>query len=163
MTTDPHRPIVDVHDPRFTAVEIARRIDELTRALNYATRARQPRLEHPADVYEVLGSLSAALTNLPQFYGQLARYLRDREAASELDATCGFPHAGRPEAAVETATKGLRQAAAATAAAVGSLDRARQAISGLARTGWSPGVKQRDRLRPHVDPPRLDRGRVIEP
>lgn len=46
---------VDVHDPKMTAVRVARLIAAYTRALNYATLPAYPRLEYPGDVYMVLG------------------------------------------------------------------------------------------------------------
>lgn len=57
-----HRlPPVDPHDPNITAVELARHLDDLVRALNYATRPGDPRLGNAPDAYSVLGALREAL------------------------------------------------------------------------------------------------------
>ncbi|MGQ0631497.1 MAG: hypothetical protein ACT4P1_10670 [Sporichthyaceae bacterium] len=124
-------PTVDVHDPRLTAVLLARQLDELARALNYATRAAGPRLEYASDVYEVLRSLRAALTKLPQACGQLADFLRRQDAAGTLRAERGFPHARRPDVAVANAAFNLGQAAVAANVTATALGRAQETISGL--------------------------------
>lgn len=157
---------IDVHDMQLTAVVLARQIDELTRALNYATRAAGPRLEYAADVYEVLGSLHAALTKIPQACGQLADFLRRQDAAGSLRSERGFPHAGHPTVAVEAATFKLGQAAVAANVTATAFGRAQEAISGLSHA--EPDQPPTRRARPsrrattadHVAP---DRGQLIEP
>jgi hypothetical protein len=79
-------PTVDVHDLQLTAVLVAGQLDDLARALNYATRGAGPRLEYAADVYKVLGSLRAAMTKVPQVCGQLADFLARQDAAGALCA-----------------------------------------------------------------------------
>ena len=158
-------PTVDVHDPQLTAVLVARQLDDLVRALNYVTRAAGPRLEYAADVYEVLGSLRAALSKLPQACGQLADFLAHHNAAGTLGAERGFRHAGHPTVAVEAATFKLGQAAVAANITGLALGRAQEAISGLSHVEPDrPPARARQTRRAntagHVAP---DRGRVIEP
>lgn len=153
------------HFRGLTAVAIARQIDELASALNYATRAPEPRLKFAADVYEVLGSLQAALTELPQTCGQLADFLARHDAAANLRAERGFPHAGRPARAVEAATFKLGQAALAANVTATALSRAQQAISGLSFAesgGRRAGHSQSAGLRQSRDHAAPDRGRAIE-
>jgi hypothetical protein len=124
---------VDVHDPKMTAVRVARLIAEYTRALNYATLPAAPRLEYPGDVYMVLGELHAALGRLPQVCSQLAAYLQRQRDGGLLHAERGFPHAGNPDAAVVTTFTELRQAASAANTSSAALGRAQTAISGLSQ------------------------------
>lgn len=79
------------HDPQLTAV-LGRQIDELSRALNYATRAAG--LEYAADVYEVLGSVSAELAKLPLACAQLADFLARHDSAGALRAARWLPPRG---------------------------------------------------------------------
>jgi hypothetical protein len=149
----------------LTAVAIARQIDELVRALNYATLAPQPRLEFAADVYEVLGSLYAALTKLPQACGQLSDFLARHDAAGNLRAERGFPHGGRPALAVKAARFKLGQAAVAANVTATALGRAQEAISGLSYVESEGPLAGRPRSagppqpRDHAAP---DRGQAIE-
>lgn len=122
---------VDLHGADLTAAGVARQLDELARALNYATLPRAARLEYASDVYSVLGSLQAALSKLPQACGQLAAFLERHQAAGDLRAERGFPHAGRPSGAVEAAVFKLGQAAVAANVTATALGRAQSAISGL--------------------------------
>ena len=153
------------HGAGLPAVVIARQIDELVRALTYATRTPDTRLEFAADVYEVLGSLHAALTTLPQACGQLADFLARHDAAGALRAERGFPHAGRPALAVEAATFKLGQAAVAANVTATALNRAQEAISGLSYAESEGPLAGRSRSdgppqpRDHAAP---DRGQAIE-
>jgi hypothetical protein len=158
-------PAVDVHDPQLTAALLARQFDELVRALNYATRATGPRLEHAADVYEVLGSLRAALTKLPQACGQLADFLARQNAAGALRAERGFPYAGHPAVAVEAAAFELGQAAVAANVTATAFGRAQETISGLSHPGFDRHPARGRQTRPArtADQVTPDLGRVIEP
>ena len=153
---------VDVHDPKMTAVRVARLLAEYTRALNYATLPAHPRLQYPGDVYMVLGELHAALSRLPQVCSQLATYLQRQRDADVLHAERGFPHAGNPAAAVVTAFTELRQAAAAANTSSAALGRAQTAISGLSQIEPAqPGAARTPRSTVEPVPP--DVGRGIEP
>ncbi len=153
---------VDVHDADLTAVRVARQLDELARALNYATLPRAARLDHVADAYTVLGSLQAALSKLPQACGQLAVFLERQQAAGGLGAERGFPHAGRPSVAVEEATFKLGQAAVAANVTATALGRAQTAISGLSHDGAAPTPPPRpSRNAPTASP--TNRAAVVEP
>lgn len=55
--------------------ETASAVAEGIRTLHYLTLGRGDELECPADVYEVIGSLSLAVSRLPQLLGQLAAFL----------------------------------------------------------------------------------------
>ncbi len=156
---------VPVQDAELTAVLVARQIDELTRVLNYATRAAGPRLEYTADVYEVLGSLHAALAKLPQACGQLADVLARHDSAGALRAERGFPHAGRPDLAVEAATFKLGQAAVAANVTATAFGRAQEAISGLSHVEPEQPLARQPRpaFRPQpVDHSVPDQGQAID-
>lgn len=133
---NPHAPNesaagVNVHGTDLTAVRVAQQFDELARALNYATMPRAARHEYVGDVYLVLGSLQATLSKLPQACGQIVAFLERQQTAGVLRAERGFPHAGRPSAAVEAAVFKLGQAAVAANVTATALGRAQSAISGL--------------------------------
>ncbi len=155
-SADEGAPAVGVQDPKLTAVLVARQLEELARALNYATRTAGPRLEYAADVYEVLGSLHAALAKLPQACGQLADFLARHDSAGAFRAERGFPHAGRPTLAVEAASFKLGQAAAAANVTATALGRAQEAISGLSHA--EPGEPLAHRHRPTFRPQPADHG-----
>lgn len=164
-SSDEDAAAVYVHDPELTAVLVARQLDELTRVLNYATRAAGPRLECAADVYEVLGSLHAALAKLPQACGQLADFLARHDSAGALRAERGFPHAGRPTLAVEAATFKLGQAAVAANVTAAAFGRAQEAISGLSHVEPEKPLTRRPRptRRPQpTDHSAPDRGPAID-
>lgn len=143
MSTTRPTNAVDVHDARVTAVQIARELDELARALNYATLPGRTRLEYAADVYEVLGSLRAALAKLPQACGQLADFLARQHGDGALRAEQGFPHAGDPAAAVHAGRASLSQAAIAANVAATVCGRAQEAISGLSNVEPDQPVRRR--------------------
>lgn len=152
---------VELYDPGPAAVDIAHQLDELVRALNYALMPRHPRLDCAA-VYSVLGSLQAALSNLPQACGQLVAHLARQQAAGVLDVATGFPHAGQPEAAVEEARFRLRAAAGAADLSSAAFGRAQSAISGLSQDDTAPTpVRSSRRHASHA--PAVDRSRVVEP
>jgi hypothetical protein len=150
---------VDVHDAGLTAVRVAHQLDELARALNYATLPHAPRLEYVADVYTVLGSLQAALSKLPQTCGQLASFLERQQSAGVLRAERGFPHAGRPSVAVEEAVFKLAQAAVAANVTATAFGRSQTAISGLSHDGRGPTPSARHA--PVASP--TNRAAVVEP
>lgn len=130
----PHTPgltPVDPHDPSINAVQLARHLDEVVRALNYATRPGDRRLDNVPDAYDVLGALREATAKLPQALGQIAAVLHHQERAGQLHAGSGFPHAGDPRTAIVMATVALRDAAGATASASTALGQAQTAVSGL--------------------------------
>jgi hypothetical protein len=129
---------VHAHDAGLTAVGVARQLDEIAHALTYATLPRAARLEHASDVYEVLGSLNAALAKLPQACGQLASFLERQQSAGVLRAEHGFPHAGRPSVAVAEAAFKLGHAAVAANVTATAFGRAQTAISGLSHDGSAP-------------------------
>lgn len=144
-------------------MSVARQLDDLARALNYATMPRAARLEYTGDVYLVLGSLQATLSKLPQACGQLAAFLdRQQHSAGVLRAERGFPHAGRPSAAVEEAVFKLGQAAVAANVTATALGRAQCAISGLSHEdGPQPFPARTQRSEATVSP--TDRAAVVEP
>lgn len=152
-----HPPNVDRHDPRATAVQLARQIDELARALSYATMPPSPRLDHAADVYAVLGSLEAALSKLPQCCGQLVAFLHRQPDG--LRAARGFPHAGQPATAVERTMLELEEAALAAHVSATALGRAQAAISGLSHEGPPAAAPPTRRPAGYAA---ADRARVVE-
>jgi hypothetical protein len=125
---------VDPHDANMNAIQLARHLDEVVRALNYATRPGDRRLDNVPDAYDVLGALREATAKLPQALGQIAAILHHQERANQLDAARGFPYAGDPRTAIVMATVALRDAAGATASASTALSQAQTAISGLSHT-----------------------------
>jgi hypothetical protein len=130
--------VVDVHDPGTSAAQIARLIDHHLRALNYATRAGDPRLTSATEVYTVVGALREALAKLPQACHQLSEFLERQRDAGALSAVAGFPHAGRPVESVATAAAELHRAASGAGTAAAALGRAHTAVSGLADQGTVP-------------------------
>lgn len=126
-----HLQPVDPHDPGISAIQIARRVDELVRALNYATRPGDPRLDNVPDTYSILGALREALGKLPQACTQLAVGLHDYETTGPLRAEQGWPHAGNPREAIVHAAAMLGEAADSSALAGDALGRAQTAISGV--------------------------------
>ncbi|WP_019872984.1 hypothetical protein [Sporichthya polymorpha] len=152
------------HSTRLSAVVIARQLDELVRALNYATLSGHAGLESAAEAYEVLSSLQAAMTKLPQACAQLADFLSRADATRALRAGRGFPYAGHPAVAVEAAIFTLGQAALAAGATGAALGQAHQAISGLSQAETHPRSGQRTTpsRRHATDVGAADRGRGIE-
>lgn len=59
-------PSPDPRDPAVTAVELARHLDDVAHALNYATRPGYPRLSQVPDAYALRGPLRDALANCPR-------------------------------------------------------------------------------------------------
>lgn len=147
-------PPVDPHDPELTALRIARHLAEVVRALNYATRPGDGRLDNGPDAYSVIGALREAMAKLPQACGQLAALLHAHDSEGGLRAERGFAHAGDPRQAVVTAAAMLGDAADASARASGALGRAQSAISGLSHGEPEPVFFPARRSLPVSEPTR---------
>lgn len=124
-------PTVSPHDLRVTAAQLARHLDDVVRALNYATRPGDPRLGNVPDAYCILGALREALAKLPQARTQIAVGLHRHEGTGQLRAEQGWPHASHPREAIVHAAALLGDASDAIAAAGHALGQAQSAISGL--------------------------------
>jgi hypothetical protein len=73
------------------AVEIAWKMAELARELNYATLPHEgaPGLTGPSDVYDVAGALKTMAQRLPQACQQTSRWLDEQEAAGRVSHAKG--------------------------------------------------------------------------
>jgi hypothetical protein len=131
-------PEIDPHDPTISAAELARHIDGLVRALNYATRPGDHRLASVPDAYSVIGALREAMSKLPQACHQIAASIQRSHASGELLAVPGFPHAGDPRMATWAAAAALGDAAETCAAAGAAFGQAQSAVSGIAHEGSDP-------------------------
>jgi hypothetical protein len=76
--------------PTDDAAAIADQAAEAIRALIHATQPAMSALEHPSDVYDVLGALETMAGRLPQTCGQLAGWLERQAEAGRVAAT-GWP------------------------------------------------------------------------
>lgn len=139
-------PPMDPHDPAISAAALARHLDDVVRALNYATRPGDPRLGNVPDAYAVLGALHEAMAKLPQACTQIAAGLHRHESTGWLRAEQRWPHAGQPREAVIHAAALLGDAAEASATAAESFGRAQAAISGLSHDQQTPKTARRARL-----------------
>jgi hypothetical protein len=99
------------------------------RYLNYATGSHASQgLACPADVYDVLGALSAGAGRLDQLFGQLGRWLREQAAAGRVRDVTGADLGG----VLAEAGRCLSAASAAAAALTGALASAQGSVADLA-------------------------------
>lgn len=134
-TTRTSRPRGRARQTRSTAsaAEVARELAGKVRELNYATLPADgyPGLECPADVYAVLGALSGAVYGLRQIAEQLRWFLVGQENRPGL--VNNYDHSLRgPKKAVDQALSVLFFADRPLVDLTVALDRAQQAVAGLA-------------------------------
>jgi hypothetical protein len=113
------------HSPAYTR-QLGDALAEVTRVLNYATTGSAGGLEYPADVYGLLGALSAAASRLPQLLGQLAAWLQDHNAAGKISVD-----QGSATEAVVKASEHLMAAEAAVGRLQYALGQAHQITAGM--------------------------------
>jgi hypothetical protein len=114
--------------------EAARAVAEGILTLHRLTLGPDDQLEGPADVRDVIGNLSLAMSRMPQLLGQLAAYL-------EIEQVKGTFGDGRPAGAgehVRAASDALHRAGLDAEAMAAALDAAREGVPS------SPGVRSRD-------------------
>lgn len=112
--------------PQAEPATLARAAAEAVRRLNHATLGGDG-LEQPADAYEVLGELSLAAAGLPQFLGQVGRWLAAALAAGRLGCDDGTD----PAAAVSGAWLFLSDARGSAAALARHLEQAQQQLAAV--------------------------------
>jgi hypothetical protein len=127
-------PAVPETTPVPSAADIARRLSDDARALNYATLpfSGYPGLEWPSDAYETLGALAEATRRLVQATDQIAAFLREQKSRPGLVDVDAHGGRSRPDQAVAMAISELGNAAIQLGRAARTLDRAQQETSGLA-------------------------------
>jgi hypothetical protein len=76
---NPDRP----HSPERTA-ELGDLFDQCSRAITYATMARNGGLDYPADAYRLLAELYSATGRFPQICEQLGQFLAAQQATGRL-------------------------------------------------------------------------------
>jgi hypothetical protein len=157
MPNSPGLTPVDPHDPSINAVQLARHLDQVVRAMNYATRPRGP--------------ASGQRARRVRRAGRTPRGDREAAAGDQPDRLCPSTpgaerpparrkrHAGDPRTAIVTAAVALHDAAGATASASTAVGEAQAAISGLSSA--EPTAPNRAQpataRRGHAAPPGLDR------
>jgi hypothetical protein len=130
--------------------EAARAVAEGIRTLHRLTLGPDDQLEGPADVRDVIGSLSLAMSRMPQLLGQLAAYL-------EIEQVKGTVGDGRPAVAgehVRAASDALHRAGLDAEAMAAALDAAHEACHRVQASG--PGMRG-DASRGRGTPRRDDR------
>ena len=116
--------------------EAARAVAEGIRTLHRLTLGPDDQLGGPADVRDVIGSLSLAMSRMPQLLGQIAAYL-------EIEQVKGTFGDGRPPGAgehVRAASDALHRAGLDAEAMAAALDAAREACQRVQASG--PGMRR---------------------
>jgi hypothetical protein len=108
------------------ALALARAAAEAIRSLNHATLGGEG-LGQPSDACEVLGELSLTASRIPQFLGQVGRWLAAALAAGLLGCDDGTD----PAAAVSGAWLFISDARASAAALAEALGQAQQQLSAV--------------------------------
>jgi hypothetical protein len=112
--------------------EVAEAIADAVRTLNYQTGAGgSVELEHPSDLYDVVGSLAVAAERLPQLFDQMARWITAEQQAGRV----GHDQDQDPGEYVNAVTDALRRASDDAVTLRAALDNAHQAASGLTAAG----------------------------
>lgn len=117
---------------------LARIAAEAIRGLNWTTNC-DAGLDQPSVAYDILSSLAAAASRLPQALTQITRYLTCAAAAGQLGHDLGED----PATCVEAAAVFLGDAAASAAALAGDLDSAQQQIAAV--NGQPAAPRQKDK------------------
>lgn len=119
-------PSLDVDGPHSPAntMAVADLLAETVRVLNYATQSKAG-LDHPADVYDITGSLHTAMQRLPQLCDQLARWITAQHAGGRL----GLDGGGDVSPAIAQALKALDAASGAAVMAKLGFQTAQNALS----------------------------------
>jgi hypothetical protein len=128
---------------RKTAMSVA----EAVRALQRLTLGPADELENPADVADVVASLSLATSLMPQLLGQLAAFLEIEHVKGAVSHRQG---AGTAES-VRAVSDALHRAGLDAEAMAMALDSAREACTELGTTPGSRGAVTRSRST--VSPP----------
>ena len=105
---------------------------EGVRALIHLTLGPDDELEGPADVREVIGSLSLAMSRMPQLLEQLATYLE----IEHVKGIVADEHGGDAGVHVRTVSEALHRAGLDAEAMAAALDAARAACGEL--TAFEP-------------------------
>jgi hypothetical protein len=127
--------------------ETAASVAEAVRALQRLTLGPADELEDPADVADVVASLSLAMSLMPALLGQLAAFLeieRVKGAVSHL-------HGGSAAERVRAVSDALHRAGLDAETMAAALDSAREACAELETATGSQGALARPR--PAVSPP----------
>lgn len=130
----------DVHGvdngQRLTVGQLAEQAAQAVRTLNHLTRPHTGALAHPADVGDLVATLSCLTGRLPQLLHQLNQWLVSQQQAGHLRVDTSSPLPG-PAAAVHAVTGQLTQAALNTQQASDALDAAHQHLARLTTTSTS--------------------------
>ena len=118
------------HSPELTAAA-ATRAAEMVRFLNYASAPGSGGLGSPADVYDLLGSITVAVERLPQLLGQLQAFLDAQLASGRI----GDDRGRDPVPLAWNAAAHLAGAQARAAEVTAELRAARNAIASLYAKG----------------------------
>lgn len=138
---------------RKTATSVA----EAVSALQRLTLGPADELENPADVADVIASLSLAMSLMPQLLGQLAAFLEIEHVKGAVSHREGSGAAG-PVRAVSDA---LHRAGLDAETMAEALDSAREACAQLETAPGSPGsaTRRRSAVSPPQPTPRRRAGR----
>ena len=109
------------------AARAAEQMSEGAHKLTYATRAGAGSLEHPADVYDVIGELRFMAQRLPQALGQLSAWLDSEHDEGRV----GHDQGGDVTREVGNVRSGLASAVMHLANASADLSRAHSACAHL--------------------------------
>jgi hypothetical protein len=114
-----------------TLRETARLLAEGVMMLNYLTLGPGDQLECPDDVSDVLGSLSVAMSRIPQLLGQLAVFLEIEHVKGTVAHSQGADAGER----VRAVSEALHRAGLDAETMAAALDAAREACAELAASG----------------------------